>query len=227
MDRLDGPRIEPSDGEASCLVVLLHGYGADGSDLIELGRVWRAALPFAVFVAPDAPEPLPHPGLGGRQWFPLTFRDPSEYWRGVTAAAPVLERFLAEELARYCLDPDRLALVGFSQGTMLALHIGVRREPPPFAVVGYSGLLAGPEHLSRDIRARPPVLLVHGAEDDLIPVEAMHAARETLAAAGVPVEWHVAEQVGHGISAEGARLGAAFLRQTLGSRGAAMPGSAA
>jgi phospholipase/carboxylesterase len=212
MPHLDGPRIEPA-GAATALVVLLHGYGANGDDLIGLADGWRRWLPGAAFVAPNAPEEIP--GMpGALQWFPLTLRDPSERWRGVVAARPRLDLFLDATLARYRLSAHRLVLVGFSQGTMLALHVGLRRRAAPAAIVGYSGLLAGPEHLA-EISARPPVLLIHGAEDDLIPVEMLHTAREPLAAAGVAVEWHVREGLGHGIDPEGQWLAGHFMAQTL------------
>jgi phospholipase/carboxylesterase len=210
---LDGPRVEPR-GSATALVVLLHGYGANGDDLIALADGWRDWLPQAVFVAPNAPQTIP--GMpGALQWFPLTFRDPGERWRGVLAARPALDRFLDAELARYRLVPERLVLAGFSQGTMLALHVGLRRNAPPAAIVGYSGLLAGPEHLA-EITARPPVLLIHGEADDLIPVDALHAAREQLAAAGVAVEWHVRPGLGHGIDPHGQRLAGHFMATALG-----------
>ena len=213
---LYGPRIEPR-GAPAALVMLLHGYGANGEDLIALGEVWRRHLPHAVFVAPNAPEEIP--GMpGALQWFPLTFRDPGERWRGVVAARPGLDRFLDAELARYGLGDDRLVLVGFSQGTMLALHTGLRRRVAPAAIVGYSGLLAGPEHLG-EVTARPPVLLVHGAEDDLIPVDALHIAREQLAQAGVQVEWHVREGLGHGIDPAGQHLAGHFMVQRIGGPG--------
>lgn len=209
---LDGPRIEPR-GTPTSLVVLLHGYGANGDDLIALGEDWRPLLPQAVLVAPNAPEEIP--GMpGALQWFPLTFRDPGERWRGVVAARPALDRFLDAEIARYGLGGDRLVLVGFSQGTMVALHAGLRRKDAPAAIVGYSGLLAGPEHLA-EITVRPPVLLIHGAEDDLIPAEALHMAREQLARAGVGVEWHVRVGLGHGIDPAGQRLAGHFMARAL------------
>src|SRR5581483_2865478 len=198
---LDGPRLEPRGGRVTALVALLHGYGANGDDLIALGEAWRQRLPEAAFVAPNAPNMIP--GMyGALQWFPLTLRDPSEYWRGVVSAQPTLDRFLDAELSRYRVEPERLVLVGFSQGTMMALHAGLRRPRAPAGIVAYSGLLAGPEQLA-GIRARPPVLLVHGEEDDLIPVEALHAAREALAEAGLAVEWHVRPGLGHGIDPAG------------------------
>jgi phospholipase/carboxylesterase len=210
---LDGPRIEPR-GTPTALVVLLHGYGANGDDLIALGEGWRHQLPQAAFLAPNAPEEIP--GMpGALQWFPLTFRDPGECWRGVVAARPALDRFLDAELARYGLGADRFVLVGFSQGTMLALHVGLRRSAAPAAIVGYSGLLAGPEHLG-EITVRPPVMLIHGAEDDLIPVEALQGARECLAGVGIAVEWHVREGLGHGIDPAGQQLAGHFMAQALG-----------
>ncbi len=210
---LHGPRQEPRGRTPSALVVLLHGYGANGDDLIALGDSWRPMLPDAAFVAPNAPETIP--GMyGGLQWFPLTLRDPSEYWRGVSAARPALDRFLDAELARYRLASNRLVLVGFSQGTMMALHVGLRRSAPLAGIVAYSGLLAGPEHLD-ETKARPPILMIHGEADDLIPVEALHAGREALAEAGLPVEWHVRPGLGHGIDREGQWMAGHFIAQVL------------
>jgi len=213
---LDGPRLEPrAGGAARQLVVFLHGYGADGKDLIDIGRAWQALLPNCAFVSPHAPEPCGQAPMG-RQWFPLTFRDPEERWRGVNKAAPVLDRFLDAELARRQLPPSALALVGFSQGTMMALHVGLRRAIVPFAIVGYSGVLVEPpqaqaEKFVAEIRSRPPILLVHGDRDDLIPVQSLLLAASGLSALGVPVEWHISIGIGHGIDEEGLRHGGEFL----------------
>jgi phospholipase/carboxylesterase len=217
MRELDGPRREPKRRTASSLVVLLHGYGASGDDLIGLSNAWQGALPETVFIAPHAPERLPYQEHGGYQWFPLTFRDHGELWRGVCSAAPVLNRYLDAELARYRMEQRRLALVGFSQGTMLALHVGLRRGIAPAAIIGYSGVIAGPEHLKRDIRARPPVQLTHGEQDPVVPLEALHITREALATAGIPVEWHVRPGLAHGIDPQGLKLGGAFLERSLAS----------
>jgi phospholipase/carboxylesterase len=214
--RLDGPRLRPaSNGPAKQLIVFLHGYGADGADLIALGHEWRHILPDAAFASPHAPEVCPANPLGGRQWFDLTFRDPNELWVGVNRAGPDLDAFLDSELQALGLDDSKLALVGFSQGTMMALHVGLRRAKPPAAIVGYSGLLAGPEHLASQIKVRPPILLIHGDSDELIPVQAMEAAREELAASNVPVEWRVSEELGHGIDSDGLRSGGKFLAARL------------
>jgi len=212
---LDGPRLEPRGGAARKLVVFLHGYGADGKDLIEIGRAWQQYLPDAAFVSPHAPEPCVGAPMG-RQWFPLTFRDPDERWKGVNAAAPGLNRFLDAELARRKLPASALALVGFSQGTMMALHAGLRRPTAPAAIVGYSGLFvlpgnAEPATVAGEIKSRPPVLLVHGDQDDLIPVEALFHATQALAALEVPTEWHISGGIGHGIDQEGLRHGGEFL----------------
>jgi len=220
---LDGPRLAPRSGAARQLVVFLHGYGADGNDLIEIGRAWQQYLPQAAFASPHAPEPCAG-APSGRQWFGLTFRDPNERWRGVNNAAPGLTRFLDAELARHQLPATALALVGFSQGTMMALHVGLRRAQSPAAIVGYSGLLVLPpdnnvETFAAEIKSRPPVLLVHGDQDDLIPPQALFQATQGLAAIGVPVEWHLSTGVGHGIDGEGLRHGGEFLARRFSSRG--------
>ena len=217
---LDGPRLAPRSGPARQLVVFLHGYGADGNDLIEIGKTWQEMLPNAAFVSPHAPEPCGQAPMG-RQWFQLTFRDPHERWTGVNAAAPILEQFLEAELARHQLPPSALALVGFSQGTMMSLHVGLRRTTAPAAIVGYSGMLVLPnggtaEQLKTELRGRPPILLVHGDQDDLIPAQALFHAAQTLGALDVPVEWHLSAGIGHGIDGEGLRHGGEFLARRFG-----------
>jgi len=219
MAELDGPRLEPRSGTARQLVVFLHGYGADGNDLIDIGRAWQNLLPDAAFVAPHAPRPCGQAPVG-REWFPLTFRDPNERWVGVNQAAPMLDAFLDAELQRCNLPPQALALVGFSQGTMMSLHVGLHRAVAPAAIVGYSGTLvmpedADPEGFAAEITARPPVLLVHGDQDQLIPVQALFHAAQGLSALEIPVEWHISPGVGHGIDQEGLRHGGEFLARQL------------
>jgi len=219
---LDGPRLAPRTGRARQLVIFLHGYGADGNDLIEIGRAWQPLLPEAAFVSPHAPEPCGQAPVG-RQWFALTFRDPNERWIGVRQARPVLEGFIAAELRRLELPPSALALVGFSQGTMMALHVGLRSAVPATAIVGYSGLLVVPpdgdlDKLAAEISARPPVLLVHGEEDDLIPAQALFQAAQGLAALDVPAQWHLSAGLGHGIDPEGLRHGGEFLAHNFARR---------
>jgi phospholipase/carboxylesterase len=217
--QLDGPRIEPRSGKAKNLVVFLHGYGADGNDLIEIGRAWQPLLPDTAFMSPHAPQPCGQAPMG-REWFPLTMREPRERWDGVNAAAPGLNAFIDAELARRQLPPSALALVGFSQGTMMALHVGLRRATVPAAIVGYSGMLVTPEEAELDafadqIVARPPVLLVHGDQDQLIPVGALLHAAQGLASLDIPTQWHISPGVGHGIDPEGLRHGGEFLARNL------------
>jgi len=223
-DMINGPRLDAKSGQAKQLVVLLHGYGADGKDLIEIGRQWRALMPDAAFVAPHAPDPCAMAPMG-RQWFPLSNRRPDdptagdERWAGVVKARPVIDAFLDAELARLGLDESRLALVGFSQGTMMALHVGLRRKRAPAAIVGYSGVLIGPEHLSEAAReAPPPILLVHGDQDAMIPLEALFMSAEELAKAEIPAQWHLSLGVGHGIDAGGLRHGGLFIAKAFGLR---------
>ena len=219
---LDGPRLAPAaGGPPRQLVVFLHGYGADGNDLIALGREWASLLPHAAFVSPNAPEPCRMNPMG-RQWFDLSMGDMSIIAEGVKRAAPPLEAFLKAELERHNLPPEALALVGFSQGTMMALAVGLARNPPPAAIVGYSGALATVETLPPP-GAGPAILLVHGDMDEVIPVDAMHMAREVLGQAGHPVEWHVSQGIGHGIDGHGLQLGGTVLKQAFANAASATP----
>lgn len=210
--QLSGPRLPPAKGTATHLVVLCHGYGADGNDLIGLAPHWQRLLPTVAFVAPNAPERSPGAGY---QWFPISRLDPQEVRRGVEGAAAALNSFVDAELSRLGLSPDRLMFVGFSQGTMLSLHVGLRREIRPAAIVGYSGMLAAPEALPELRTDGPPVLLVHGDADTMIPFQAMFAAATALGRAGLPVQWHVSSGVPHSIDPEGLVLGGAFLAMAV------------
>lgn len=212
---IDGPRIPPAyGGPAKSLVVFLHGYGADGNDLIDLGRHFAPILPETAFVSPHAPEDCAE-APNGRQWFPLAHGDPQRLYNGVSGAAPRLDDFLDAELDRHQLSGAELALVGFSQGTMMALHVGPRRGNRIAGIVGYSGLLAGPEHLASEMKGAPPVLLVHGDADPLIPAMALNAAAKNLGEAGFSVEWHLRPGLQHGIDVEGLKFGADFLKRAL------------
>ena len=222
---IDGPRLTPRGGKAKQLVVFLHGYGADGNDLIDIGQQWQGILPDAAFVSPHAPDRCIQ-SPQGRQWFSLTIsaaglRDPAEYWQGVNDASPALNAFLDAELIRHGLDDSRMALVGFSQGTMMALHVGLRRAKAPAAIVGYSGMLVGPDHIG-EAKARntngnpPPVLLIHGDQDDVVPTQALFMASNTLGEANIPCQWHLSEGIGHGIDGPGLMHGGLFLAHSFG-----------
>ena len=214
---IDGPRVLAAAGAAPrSLVILLHGYGSNGDDLISLAPHWRGLLPTTEFVAPNAPERCPG-APGGYQWWALTSGAADARAAGAARAAPVLDAFIDAELAEHGMTEARLALVGFSQGTMMALHVGPRRRTALAGIVGYSGMLADVEGLDGPAMTRPPVLLVHGDADPMIPVSAYHHAGSALAAAGFPVEGHVSPGLGHSIDFDGLRLGGAFLARVLGS----------
>ena len=224
---LDGPRLGPaSGGAARQLVVFTHGYGSNGEDLIGLAPFLAQALPQAAFVAPNAPEPVP--GFPGQafQWFALTAMDPHRLGLGVQAAAPSLDAFIDAELARHHLPAAACALVGFSQGTMMALHVGPRRREALGAVVGFSGLLAAPEQLDAELRSRPPVLLAHGDRDDRVPPQAMFAALDALAQVRVPALWRLCPGEGHTIPQEALSLAAEFLHDAFAGEFAAWSGPA-
>lgn len=208
---LDGPRAEPaSGGKARQLVVMLHGVGADGHDLIDLADYFGEVLPDAAFVAPNAPFAFDMAAFG-YQWFSLSDLGPTAVLDGVRRAASILDTFLDDELAALDLTLADLALVGFSQGTMMSLHVSLRREKPVAGVLGYSGRLAGAESLAQEVRARPPVRLIHGDSDDILPVRNMHEAVAALTGMGVPIDSFVRPGLGHGIDGEGVRLGQEFL----------------
>jgi len=205
-------RLEPETGTIKSLVVFLHGYGANGKDLIDIGRAWQPLLPGCAFVSPDAPEPCAMNPMGGFQWFDLASQNESDYLAGAQKAAPFLNDFLDQQLAHYGLDQSKLSLVGFSQGTMMALHVGLRGTKALAGIVGYSGKLLGAQTLNAEITHKPPVLLVHGAQDEVIPVGALGEAETTLKQTGVPVQAHISPQLGHGIDEKGLRLGGEFLQ---------------
>ena len=214
MTEIDGPRLDPTNGEADALVVLLHGYGANGEDLYDIAESWAPFLPDVAFASPHAPQACPMVP-GGRQWFPLTMRDDAERWSGVLDAGPALDQFLETELERWGVSPDRLVLVGFSQGTMMALHVGLRRKLAPALIVGYSGYLAGADHLG-EISVKPKVLLVHGTADQVLPVDSSRTAAAALTAAGLPVSLHLSPGLGHGIDRMGLVLGLRTIAEALG-----------
>ena len=210
---LSGPRLTPKNGPARQLVVICHGYGADGKDLIGLAPQWQKMLPEAEFVAPNAPERCPGAGY---QWFPISRIDPRDMRRGVEGAAPKLEAFLGEELARLSLTPDRLALVGFSQGTMMSLHVGLNGTIKPAAIVGFSGMLTTP--VAATSPGMPPVLLTHGDSDQVIPPDALFASAVALGFQGISVEWHLRPNLGHGIDAESVAMAGLFLALAFAGR---------
>jgi phospholipase/carboxylesterase len=215
MPQLSGPsRLPTSGGKPSRLVILLHGLGADGNDLIGLAPYWARLLPTAEFLSPNAPFPCdmaPH----GYQWYSSQDRTPEAALAGVRAAAPILDAFIDDALAKRGLDDSALALVGFSQGTVMSLYVGFRRNHPVAGIVGFSGRLLAPELLANDLRSRPPTLLVHGTDDPLVPYTALAEAETALKGAKIPVETVSSVGIGHSIDEEGLRRGGLFLRDVL------------
>jgi phospholipase/carboxylesterase len=216
---LSGPVQPPLRGQARHLVVLLHGWGADGNDLIGLAPAWARQLPDARFVAPHAPDPCDQNPMG-RQWFSFVDSRPEALAKGAERARALIDGFLDAELQRLSLGDERLALVGFSQGAMMALYVALRRARRCAAVVGYSGALID-DGLAGAVVSRPPVLLVHGDADTMMPIASLHAALAGLGAAEIPVQFHIARGQGHGIDEEGLALGGAFLQANLGQNAAA------
>ena len=208
---LTGPTLAPLRGPATHLVVLVHGYGADGNDLIGLASHWQSLLPTVAFAAPNAPTRVP--GSPGFQWFPISRIDPHEMQKGAEIAGPVLEEYLDAELARLGLAPENLALAGFSQGTMLSLHVGLRRKIKPAAIVGFSGMLPAPP--PETAAPYPPVLLTHGDSDQVIPPQALFMAAGQLGLSGAAVQWHLSRGVGHGIDQDALSLSGQFLNQSF------------
>jgi phospholipase/carboxylesterase len=213
---LDGPKVAPkSGGSPKQLVVFLHGYGSNGEDLISLAPYWADLLPDAEFVSPNAPFPCEQNPFGGFQWFGLEERNPAMMLAGARAAATVLDAFLDDALKARGLDESKLALVGFSQGTMMSLHVGPRRGIAPAAIVGYSGALIGADALAADVKSKPPVLLVHGMADQVVPFAAMATAAQVLQSLGVKVESLARPGLPHSIDPEGLTRGGRFLQENF------------
>lgn len=225
MTLIDGPRLPPlSGGAAKSLVIMLHGYGADGHDLIDLGKIWQTNLADTAFISPHAPEVCDLSSFG-RQWFSLQQYDPEllrrdperlaeafeKFIPGARYAQQILEDFINHQLEVYDLGWENLVLVGFSQGTMLSLYTGLRQKTGPAGILGYSGALIGASILEKEITCLPPVTLLHGEEDDILPFPSMGLARESLMQVGIPVTTHSYPGLGHSIDMEGIIKGGEFL----------------
>lgn len=203
-----------SGGKPKSMVILLHGLGANGMDLLGLARYWEQALPDTIFLSPDAPYPCDMAPMGF-QWFSLQDWTPASILKGVEAAAPVLQSYIDEMLVKYGLSDDRLALAGFSQGTMMALYTGPRRKNRIAGVLGYSGALVGAETLAGTAIHRVPVHLIHGDVDMVVPLAAYRMARDSLTGYGFAVTGGITRGLAHGIDDDGVESGVAFLSGVL------------
>ncbi|EEW23857.1 alpha/beta hydrolase [Rhodobacter ferrooxidans] len=207
----------PQSGRAKSLVVFVHGYGADGADLLGLADPLAPHLPDTVFVSPDAPQPCAGNPFG-YQWFPIPWLDGSSEAaaaEGLAAATVLLNDFLDARLAEEGLSDAALALVGFSQGSMISLHIAPRRPRAMAGVVAFSGRLLAPERLAAEALVKPPVLLIHGDADPVVPFADMARAEQDLQAAGFDTYGHVMRGTGHGIAPDGLSVALAFLKDRL------------
>lgn len=219
MSGLSGPMVPPAGGAAPThAVVLLHGYGSDGQDLIGLAGYWRDRLPGALFVAPDAPT-VCRDNPGGYQWFPLDFDRPEFRLEGAAAARPVLTRFLADLWEQTGLGPETTLLAGFSQGAMMALHVGLALPAPPLlGIIGFSGALLPPPGFPAAGAPRPPVCLVHGDRDPVVDPAYSADAADRLAALGYEVSYHVERGAGHTIAPDGLAFAGDFIARVAAGR---------
>lgn len=214
-ETLYGPELPPASGNApKQLVVLMHGYGADGNDLIGLAPELGKHLPDAHFLSPHAPFPCEMAPFG-RQWYSLRSFEDSWLLKGSREVAGIVNFWLDEQLKRFHLTESSLLLAGFSQGCMISLYTALRREKPCAGVLGFSGALVGADVLAEEIKSRPPVCLIHGEEDGVVPFMALTHAETALKAAGVPVETHARPGLAHGIDPKGLGIGIAFARKVL------------
>jgi len=211
---VDGSSLQPlSGGKPEQIVLLLHGFGSSGADLISLAPHWQSASPQALFLAPNAPQRC---GIGaGFQWWPLAAFSSQALDAGAASAAPAIDMFVDRKLDQYGLTEANLAIVGFSQGTMMALHVGLRRNRPVAGIVGYSGMLTSIADLSHVASSFPPVLLIHGSADPIVPVTATHAAEAKLKKLGIDVTVHISNGLGHSVDPAGLKLGGEFVVKAL------------
>ncbi len=215
--KLNVGRVEPQSGETKSVVAFLHGYGANGADLLGLAQPLGQYLPDTLFLAPDAPEPCAGSPMGF-QWFPIPWIDGSSEAAsraGMADAVADIQAFIDETLEETGASPENFYLFGFSQGTMLSLHVAPRRDQAIGGVVGFSGRLLQPEALEAEAKVKPPVILIHGDSDEVVPYSALREAGDALTAAGFQVFAHTMKGTGHGIDPDGLSVALAFLRQQM------------
>lgn len=212
---VNGSSLQPLSGSSpKQIALLLHGYGSGGADLIALAPHWQRDLPDALILAPNAPQRLSYKS-SGYQWWPLSGFTPQALASGAASAAPAIDAFIERKLDQYGLTEANLATIGFSQGTMMALHVGLRRPRQVAAIIGYSGMLTGAHELFHLPITRPPVLLIHGSADPIVPVSALHAAKTQLEHLGINVTTHISPGIGHSVDPVGLRMGGEFVAKAF------------
>jgi phospholipase/carboxylesterase len=211
MTSIDGPSIHPLSGsQAKQLVIFCHGYGADGNDLIGLANYFQQILPDAYFISPNAPETCPMNPMG-YQWFDFTSNDPDLIWKKVNDAGEILNNFIDNKLNELNLSDKDLSLVGFSQGTMMSLHVGLRRSVAMSSIVGFSGRLIREDTLSDDMKSKPPIYLIHGDQDPMVPYSDTINAAKILKDLDVDVQSHISPNTPHSIAQDGLEIAIKFL----------------
>ena len=212
---ISGPIIEPSSGNSpKQMIIFVHGYGADGNDLIGLANYFQSTLPEAIFLSPHAPEACSMNPLG-YQWFDLTSTDPAVLWSKILVAADHLNEFIDSKLLEYNIAEENLALIGFSQGTMMSLHVSLRRKNTMAAVLGYSGRLIGADLLKDDLISKPSIYLIHGDQDPMVPYQESLTAEKVLKEYSIDIKTHISEHTQHSIAEDGLRIGVDFLASKL------------
>ena len=212
---ISGPIIEPSSGNSpKQMIIFVHGYGADGNDLIGLANYFQSTLPEAIFLSPHAPEACSM-NPSGYQWFDLTSTDPAVLWSKILVAADHLNEFIDSKLLEYNIAEENLALIGFSQGTMMSLHVSLRRKNTMAAVLGYSGRLIGADLLKDDLISKPSIYLIHGDQDSMVPYQESLTAEKVLKEYSIDIKTHISEHTQHSIAEDGLRIGVDFLASKL------------
>ena len=212
---ISGPIIEPSSGNSpKQMIIFVHGYGADGNDLIGLANYFQSTLPEAIFLSPHAPEACSM-NPSGYQWFDLTSTDPAVLWSKILVAADHLNEFIDSKLLEYNIAEENLALIGFSQGTMMSLHVSLRRKNTMAAVLGYSGRLIGADLLKDDLISKPSIYLIHGDQDPMVPYQESLTAEKVLKKYSIDIKTHISEHTQHSIAEDGLRIGVDFLASKL------------
>ena len=210
-----GPIIEPSSGNSpKQMIIFVHGYGADGNDLIGLANYFQSTLPEVIFLSPHAPEACSM-NPSGYQWFDLTSTDPAVLWSKILVAADHLNEFIDSKLLEYNIAEENLALIGFSQGTMMSLHVSLRRKNTMAAVLGYSGRLIGADLLKDDLISKPSIYLIHGDQDPMVPYQESLTAEKVLKEYSIDIKTHISEHTQHSIAEDGLRIGVDFLASKL------------